>query len=832
MATQAEIDAFLTRFYQSWNSSLQDLQAYNRAIAVAETVTGINYNSVKSYVPTYAQLKGGTNNVTSSGEVSAEAQKARDNNANTSNPTDQVTTPTTVANAVPPAAGVTTDVGTNAPTRELSKTQSIPPITAAPGSIAAGQASAASQLTPTPVGTVPASATSQSSGLPGPGPIPGASVGAQSKSDDASNQATAASQQDQAAAAEPAQRIANKTAVQIETKSNVLDQFASYTYSVSLYIMNPDAYRNMVRSGKRELGGSQLLMQSGGAPVASRNQRFPLDYYIDDIEIKSIMPGKGTSGAHNVTEIKFKITEPNGITLLDNLYAAAQEYVKSNTTTTTNAARTVANYAAQQYLMILRFYGYDAAGNLVVQPSSSLDPAGKTDANAIVEKWIPFLFTNIKFRIANKLTEYDCEAIAVQNMIGTSAPRAVIPYNIQLSATTINQLLSGNQTYTTPSDAQRNTQQPQTGGTQTATGVAQGNANNNNAPAKANAAPSKTLYTGLEQAMNQFEAEQVVANMFNIANRYRFVVSHPEIANSSIVPPGPNNLRQRPSSTPTTGNQVVNGQESVDNSAKNQAIVAGTSVMQFLDLMVSSSDYIFQQQTQVVGPRGELIPQRSPAQAFAWYKIGVQSIPIGYDSKRGDFAYETTFEIAPYAVNNMQSVFFPKGVFRGAHKRYAYWFTGENSAVLNFEQDFNYLYYITVNAQQDQIFQSATSDPREVQRRMYTVATSQPSQGQSGKSLIGKSSAAEFLYSPADQSQTKLTILGDPAWIAQGEVWSGIRSNRTVSGTDSTADPYFSPWLPDGTINFDANEAIFLLSFNKPADYNINTGLMDIKRGQ
>ena len=160
MATQAEIDAFLTRFYQSWNSSLQDLQAYNRAIAVAETVTGINYNSVKSYVPTYAQLKGGTNNVTSSGEVSAEAQKARDNNANTSNPTDQVTTPTTVANAVPPAAGVTTDVGTNAPTRELSKTQSIPPITAAPGSIAAGQASAASQLNPTPVGTVPASATS------------------------------------------------------------------------------------------------------------------------------------------------------------------------------------------------------------------------------------------------------------------------------------------------------------------------------------------------------------------------------------------------------------------------------------------------------------------------------------------------------------------------------------------------------------------------------------------------------------------------------------------------------------------------------------------------
>jgi Tol biopolymer transport system component len=77
----------------------------------------------------------------------------------------------------------------------------------------------------------------------------------------------------------------------------------------------------MVRSKKKNCASWQLLMQSGGAStqvagttggsqnVAGRNQFFDKDYYLDELEIESIIPLKGTGAANTATNIKFKITE-------------------------------------------------------------------------------------------------------------------------------------------------------------------------------------------------------------------------------------------------------------------------------------------------------------------------------------------------------------------------------------------------------------------------------------------------------------------------------------------------------------------------------------------
>jgi hypothetical protein len=126
------------------------------------------------------------------------------------------------------------------------------------------------------------------------------------------------------------------------------------------------------------------------------------------------LSGKGTGGAHNITELRFKIIEPNGISLLDNLFKATKQYIESGggaSSTTVNN-----NYAAQNYLMVIRWYGYDSEGNMVTG-TGTRDPSGKSDLNSIVEKFIPFQFTGIKFRIANKLTEYECTAVCPQNVI-------------------------------------------------------------------------------------------------------------------------------------------------------------------------------------------------------------------------------------------------------------------------------------------------------------------------------------------------------------------------------------------------------------------------------
>jgi hypothetical protein len=69
----------------------------------------------------------------------------------------------------------------------------------------------------------------------------------------------------------------------IVPQPNVLDQYASYTYSASLYLMNATDYQAMMKTKNKQLRGAQLLMQSGGAPVGGRNQFFTNDYYIEKI---------------------------------------------------------------------------------------------------------------------------------------------------------------------------------------------------------------------------------------------------------------------------------------------------------------------------------------------------------------------------------------------------------------------------------------------------------------------------------------------------------------------------------------------------------------------
>jgi len=82
--------------------------------------------------------------------------------------------------------------------------------------------------------------------------------------------------------------------------------------------------------------------------------------------------------------------------------------------------------------------------------------------------------------------------------------------------------------------------------------------------------------------------------------------------------------------------------------------------------------------------------------------------------------------------------------------------------------------------------------------------------------------AADQMYSPSDLKEANLTIVGDPAWLQQGEAFLGLPKG----------DPYyFRAFLPDGTINFDSQQILFEISYNAPADYNLNNGLIEPGRG-
>ncbi len=580
---------------------------------------------------------------------------------------------------------------------------------------------------------------------------------------------------------------------------NVLDQYASYTYSLSIYIMSPADYNRLLTEKRRVIPANQLLIQTGGAPQSARNPYFGLDYYIDSLKIKSVMSGRGTRGPHNVTEMEFRITEPNGITLLPNLFRATQEYVARTSSGRSNQPQ---NYAAQNYLMVIRFYGYDDNGNLV--PAQQSRPDGSTDRDAIVEKFIPFQFTAIKFKVANRLTEYECQAVTPQNVIATGQGRGIIPYNVQLTALTVKDLLTSSATIQTTPNA---------------------------APQNADAAPRPgTVIRGLADALNQYQRELVNRKVYNVADEYEFEIVDAPLANAKVRPPGQTNLRNVAQPKPQTAADAKSGsKQNVDNDTKSFTVTAGTSIIQFLDMVLRNSTYVFDQQITIYDPKtNDPIPQGVPANAFAWYRIGVQARPKitdGYDDKRNDYAYRITYQISMYKVNAVNSPYFPNGVFQGTHKRYNYWFTGDNVSILNFEQTFDHLYYITVNTNERPPLFTNTSDYREQQKKIFAANSPESNQYNPGNTGEPAANAADRLYSPSDQGRLSMTIVGDPAWIQQGDVWAGV-------GGIGVTDPTAVAFLPDGTINYESQEVLFEVGFNKPADYDLDTGLMPITRGQ
>jgi hypothetical protein len=163
-------------------------------------------------------------------------------------------------------------------------------------------------------------------------------------------------------------------------------------------------------------------------------------------------------------DIRFKVVEPNGVTLINNLYQAVDSLYKSaspnNGGKTTSTA--TPNYPMAQYCLVVRFYGYDDAGNLVTPV--------KGDNQAVVEKFYPFVITNIRFRMANRAVEYEISGKPMGQFYNLSQDRGTIPFQFSLIGETVQDVLVGKPVGTTypRDDGRTDSPQPNAGSLATA----------------------------------------------------------------------------------------------------------------------------------------------------------------------------------------------------------------------------------------------------------------------------------------------------------------------------------------------------------------------------
>lgn len=603
----------------------------------------------------------------------------------------------------------------------------------------------------------------------------------------------------------------------VQPQANVLDKFSSYTYQASVYLMSPTQYRNLLDSQDKNIPDAQLLFQSGGA--SERNKFFDNDFYIDSITLENVLAGKQTQSAHMTTGLKFTITEPMGITLLDRLKDAVADF------SPTDASGKV-NFSAAQFLMVIRFFGYDQNGNLVSPGIPEM--AGNTiKPRAVIEKYIPFLITKINWSVGSKLVSYDIEGAPIGQVIGGSVGRGTVPFDIEITSGTVDEFFGGNAVFYTQAGTVTSP------GASTTTGTGGGGAN---APANAGAAPStinQVVARGMFDALNKNQQDLVKRNIYEIADHYEIeFVDANDIKQATLILPT-DKVSKKSSNyapPPTTSSASLSSDKVVTTPAKRALpITAGQSVTQVIELIIRNSSYITNQAAVTNNPDGSPDPAEKPPQKpMQWFMITYSAKPIGnkIDSKRNDFAYNIKYTVTRYEVPNFDSKYFPVAAYPGLHKEYKYWFTGENTAVLDYSASYDALYNITVSgtkpgdSAQDARRRLLTSSARDIPKYVYNPRSTQGVGYGDGKSNESSANAAEYLYSPDTLHSSRLRIIGDPAWIQQGSIF------KPANPDTFKADAKLG-FLADGTISFDSAQILYEIAWQRPEDYDIKTGLAD-----
>lgn len=347
-------------------------------------------------------------------------------------------------------------------------------------------------------------------------------------------------------------------------------------------------------------------------------------------------------------------------------------------------------------------------------------------------------------------------------------------------------------------------------------------ASTNNAPPTADAATKvNSTFTGLCEALNTYQQGRVTAGKQKVADIYEIKFAPSSLAASTIKKPGNTNFSATAlQARDANGRSLAPETNSVNTSSRSEKIQAGTQIAQFIDKVMRNSSYISDQALYITDEvTGKQVPNTNNKNGqMAWFKINVTAVPLAWDSLRNDFGYRMTYTISTYAITQMQSEYFPTSRFRGLHKVYNYWFTGQNTQILDFSQDYNNLYRWVLSGSQIKNQETTTSDPRNITRRTVMIASAQSSQGADKQANEAAANAADYLYSPGDQASVKLKIVGDPAWLQQGETTTGV----------SAANFNFAPFNADGTINYEASEITFSIGWNQPTDYNFDTGIMNV----
>lgn len=649
---------------------------------------------------------------------------------------------------------------------------------------------------------------------------------------------------------------------------NKLHNYTSYTYRLTLFLLTPDDYERL-STNPNNFKPTFALMSSGGGyanpsvkqkiedgyggqftDTAGRHQDFLEDFFIENLNIETVVGLNAKTKASNAVNISFNIVEPYGLTLLDRLLSVCL-------TTSGNP-----NYVEQPYLLQIDFL-------------ANVNESSGSQGILIDTKKIAIKFLEFKIKPGPSGTEYRVRAIPF-NHSAFNTTVASVPVNLSVEGETVGDFFdSANELSTILGD---NTEENRIEAAldklkTTIPEITEEDLERERARYKAAIIYSvKSFPAGYNTYMRNLVSK---AKLFQYPPNLVAFNIHPKIANSKIVDEKKNDARSTPMGDRLASYaQTINGPGAANffknNSVK--SIYAGTDVVNVIDRVVQSSEYIKNQLLQPESPRtpqqGEqpavagteerqttdtaANPQKIDANKMTnWYKIIPQVKIKEFDKSRNAFSKLVIYNIMPYDNANATHPDFPKTKLNinKCVRTYNYIYTGRNEDIISLDIDFDAAFYTTVTTynkekQRTSSYsgadapvidskQNSAKDPVQPPVRIEPAPADTQQAGQLGRHQTAEdqaiSSLARSLYTSArgDMLNLKLKIVGDPAFIKQDDIYYSPRQpDYQTAQTMSDNNGVYVPANPTtGQILFDAEQVFVQIIIKDAMDIDDKTGI-------
>lgn len=647
--------------------------------------------------------------------------------------------------------------------------------------------------------------------------------------------------------------------VAVAVQNNPLDEYESYTYGIALHVLDRGEYDKMAQNAKQWTPQHTLIASAGrwnqsGDPNSSsytsgdfkRAKGWEDNFYFDNLKMTQLQSPSVIGRGTNTIDMEFTIIEPYGLTLLDRMIRTTNDLKEES-------------YMHLCYMLQIDFF--DSAKGLLIDH----------------RKFIPIQLIGMNIKVSGKGTQYIVNATpfhhrALMNMITTT------PQHVDVLSGTLRDVFADDNASSeaTGSEAANNTYReeqeknqvqgsaaaPSAGSVAAAAGTAARilAAGGSASEKRYQISSYVAMYNGWWKTMKQLNVTDQRWDPQNIKVRFADeIIKFEKLTKptNTVVGSGP--------MAKSDAKQGVVVPES--NQFEGFSFKAGSNIIEVINTVMLSSEYIRRQ---------VLIPDQNQSKAgpiintVNWWKVLPQVKLNGFDNVLNRWSYSITYFVVPYLIWNTKHPNLPKQSPRRANcvKQYNYLYTGDNRSVIDFQVEFDMLYFTTVagfkqyniddsdrNEHGGQDSKSAAGkDSNDRGPNSNTVAPVTlnlvPQDARAGDNLQKDATAValgtiqDSIYSGANGEMltVNMKIIGDPTLVKQDDLFINIGEYYDASGRSQSSDgiklgashhqPGAAPAkLNNNSIVTDAGEVLAWVQVLMPPDIDENTGGLRLGEG-